>query len=119
MEKKEIKFSFKEYDWRKILYSLTPTFLIAIGAGMSIPFVPLFFEHTFNMNYSSFAGYGFLAYFLNIGTINPNKKPDPSLNSSLTLINTATKTSTPTTTPKKYSQPKPIFPFRGKPKNGF
>lgn len=64
LEKKEIKFSFKEYDWRKILYSLTPTFLIAIGAGMSIPFVPLFFEHTFNMNYSSFAGYGFLAYLL-------------------------------------------------------
>lgn len=64
LETKETKFNLKEYEWGKIVYSLTPTFLIAVGAGMSIPFVPLFFEHTFNMNYSTFAGYGFLAYIL-------------------------------------------------------
>lgn len=64
IETKETKFSLKEYNWRRIGYSLTPTFLIAVGAGMSIPFVPLFFEHTFNLNYSSFAGFGFLAYVL-------------------------------------------------------
>jgi hypothetical protein len=52
------------YEWKKIVYSLTPTFIIAVGAGMSIPFVPLFFQHTFSMDYKAFAGYGFLAYFL-------------------------------------------------------
>jgi hypothetical protein len=52
------------YDWKKIVYALTPTFIIAIGAGMSIPFVPLFFQYTFSMDYKAFAGYGFLAYLL-------------------------------------------------------
>jgi hypothetical protein len=52
------------YEWKKIIYSLTPTFIIAVGAGMSIPFVPLFFQYTFSMDYKAFAGYGFLAYLL-------------------------------------------------------
>jgi MFS family permease len=50
------------YNWDKIIYALLPTFIIAIGAGMSVPFIPLFFSEVFSLDYREFSGYGFIAY---------------------------------------------------------
>lgn len=40
---------FKEYDWRAIRTALTPTFIIAVGAGLTIPFINLFFDGVFGI----------------------------------------------------------------------
>ena len=56
------KFTLHGYNWKKIFQGLSPTFLIATGAGMSIPYVPLFFKHVFNMDSPTFSMYGFAAY---------------------------------------------------------
>lgn len=55
---------FGSVDWKRVGYALTPTFIIALGAGMSVPFIPLYFNSTFSMEYDEFSGYSFLAYFL-------------------------------------------------------
>ena len=51
-EKKSINIS---VDWMKIVQATIPTLMIAIGAGLTIPFINLFFFHTFNVDSSSFA----------------------------------------------------------------
>ncbi len=58
---------FSSYNWKKISAALIPTFIIAVGAGMSIPFIPLFFNSVFEMDYGTFSGYGFIAYSLVFG----------------------------------------------------
>lgn len=63
-EKITLKNFFSSVDWRRVGYALTPTFIIAIGAGMSVPFIPLYFNSTFNLEYDVFSGYSFIAYFL-------------------------------------------------------
>ena len=45
----------RDYDWLKIFQGLFPTLLIAMGAGMSIPFMNLYFESTFDVQYDDFA----------------------------------------------------------------
>lgn len=60
---------FGSVEWRRIGYALTPTFIIAVGAGMSVPFIPLYFNSTFNMAYDEFSGYSFIAYFLVLALI--------------------------------------------------
>ncbi len=52
----------KKYNWDKITFALLPTFIIAVGAGMSVPFIPLFFSEVFSVDYREFSGYGFIAY---------------------------------------------------------
>jgi len=59
-----IKLDIKAFDWKLIFQGLFPTFLIAIGAGMSIPFMNLYFEQTFNMNYDDYAALGFATHCL-------------------------------------------------------
>lgn len=54
----------KSINWKRIGYAIIPTLIIAIGAGMSVPFIPLYFNSTFGMKYDEFSGYSFLAYFL-------------------------------------------------------
>ena len=51
-EKKSINMS---VDWIRITQATIPTLMIAIGAGLTIPFINLFFFHTFNVDSSSFA----------------------------------------------------------------
>ena len=51
-EKKSINMS---VDWMRIVQATIPTLMIAIGAGLTIPFINLFFFHTFNVDSSSFA----------------------------------------------------------------
>jgi len=45
----------KEFDWPVILQALVPNILIAIGAGMTIPFISLFFSNIFDVTSSGFS----------------------------------------------------------------
>jgi hypothetical protein len=43
------------YDWLLLSKALIPTLIIAIGAGLTIPFINLFFFHDFGVDSSQFA----------------------------------------------------------------
>ena len=45
----------KTYDWSMIFKAISPLILISIGAGLTIPFVNLFFNSVFNFNSSDFS----------------------------------------------------------------
>jgi len=47
--------SLKTYDWKSIIQAVIPTLIIAIGAGLTIPFLNLFFFKTFGMDSDSFS----------------------------------------------------------------
>lgn len=44
-----------DYDWDLILQATIPTFLIAFGAGFTIPFINLFFKNVHGMNADHFS----------------------------------------------------------------
>ena len=44
-----------DYDWDLILKALTPTLMIAVGAGLTIPFVNLFFNAVFHIDSEDFS----------------------------------------------------------------
>ena len=46
---------FEDFDWKIIWYALIPNVLIAIGAGLAIPFIGLFFANVHNMSTGVFA----------------------------------------------------------------
>ena len=50
-----------DYDWFLILKALVPTLLIAVGAGLTIPFINLFFYSVFNMDSAQFGILGSVA----------------------------------------------------------
>ncbi|MCS7074396.1 MAG: MFS transporter, partial [Bacteroidia bacterium] len=54
----------KTYDWNRILVALLPTTVIAIGAGLTIPFIDLFFFHVFGLDSQEFSVLGGIASFL-------------------------------------------------------
>lgn len=54
-------FNFKQYNWKPIIKCVFPTLLIAIGAGLTIPFINLFFFHVFNVDSEQFAILGSIA----------------------------------------------------------
>ena len=45
----------KSYDWDLIFKAISPLILISIGAGLTIPFVNLFFNSVFNFSFSDFS----------------------------------------------------------------
>lgn len=45
----------KDFDWKIIGYALIPTTLIALGAGLAIPYISLFFANVHAMKTSTFA----------------------------------------------------------------
>jgi len=51
-------FNFAQYDWPIILRAVVPTGLIAIGAGLTIPFINLFFFNVFGIDSDQFAVMG-------------------------------------------------------------
>jgi len=58
-------FNFNQYNWLAIVKCVFPTSLIAIGAGLTIPFINLFFYHVFNVDSEQFAILGsFTAAFV-------------------------------------------------------
>lgn len=46
--------SLSEYDWRLIIKSLTPTLIIAVGAGLTIPFISIFFYNVHHIDTNQF-----------------------------------------------------------------
>ena len=45
----------RKYNWKLILQCVLPTLVIAVGAGLTIPFINLFFFHSFNIDSAGFA----------------------------------------------------------------
>ena len=45
----------RNYNWKLIIQCTLPTLVIAIGAGLTIPFINLFFFHSFNVDSGDFA----------------------------------------------------------------
>ena len=58
------KITTKSLKWSIILKAIIPTFIIAIGAGLTIPFINLFFYHNFSLDAPSFAFVGTLSSIL-------------------------------------------------------
>jgi len=52
-EKKEINWT--NNDWWLVIKAIVPTLIIAVGAGLTIPFINLFFYHDFGVDSSQFA----------------------------------------------------------------
>lgn len=52
------------YDWGKILRVMTPTFMIAIGAGLTIPFVNLFFSNVHGLDSRDYSLVGSSSFLL-------------------------------------------------------
>lgn len=53
-----------DYDWNLIVQVITPTLIISIGAGLTIPFINLFFYSVFDMDFDRFSIFGGLSAFL-------------------------------------------------------
>jgi MFS family permease len=53
-ESKKINFR-KDFDWKLIWYTLLPTILVSLGAGLTVPFLGLFFANIHNMGMGVFA----------------------------------------------------------------
>lgn len=45
----------KDYDWKLILRALLPTSIIAVGAGLTVPFINLFFNGVFGIDSDDFS----------------------------------------------------------------
>ena len=60
--KKELQW--RTYDWALLLKAIIPTLIIAVGAGLTIPFINLFFYHNFKVDSSGFAVIGGIASVL-------------------------------------------------------
>ncbi|MFW7379938.1 MAG: MFS transporter [Oligoflexus sp.] len=45
----------RSYDWLLIVNALIPSLIMGVGAGLTIPFVSLFFYHVFRMEYDGFS----------------------------------------------------------------
>lgn len=58
---------FIAYDWNLILITMVPTFLLSIGAGLTIPFINLFFNSVFGMDSDTFSEMGAFAAILVFG----------------------------------------------------
>lgn len=58
------EFKWKSYDWALLLKAIIPTLIIAVGAGLTIPFINLFFYHNFEIDSSDFAFIGGTASLL-------------------------------------------------------
>ena len=66
----------KSYDWELIFKAIFPTLIIAIGAGLTIPFINLFFFHNFQIDSKEFAFIGGVSSVLValLGLLAPNVK---------------------------------------------
>lgn len=54
-EDQRISYHLKQYDWGAIVRALIPTLIIAVGAGLTIPFISLFFEEVHGMDKGTFS----------------------------------------------------------------
>jgi MFS family permease len=56
--------SLKEYDWKVVIKALVPTFILATGAGLSIPFMNLFFNHVHGFSSADYSKLGSISFVL-------------------------------------------------------
>jgi len=54
-EEKKVSYRLNQYDWKIIIKALIPTLIIATGAGLTIPFISLFFEEVHGMDKGTFS----------------------------------------------------------------
>lgn len=64
VKKDNVGIQLSSYNWSVLLKALIPTFIIAIGAGLTIPFINLFFFHIYGLDSSQFAVVGTIASIL-------------------------------------------------------
>ena len=62
--KEKTNYSLAQYDWGIIIKALIPTLIIAVGAGLTIPFISLFFQEVHGMDKGSFSVVSSIAAFL-------------------------------------------------------
>lgn len=48
-------YKLSQYNWPLIIKALIPTLIVAVGAGLTIPFISLFFEEVHGMNKGNFS----------------------------------------------------------------
>jgi fucose permease len=58
------RYSLRDFDWLTIAKALIPTTIIAVGAGLTIPFVNLFFYSVHNVDYHQFSIIGSVSAIL-------------------------------------------------------
>lgn len=63
------RFDLKDFDWKLIFKALVPTLIIAIGAGLTIPFVGLFFYKIHGLDSDKFAALSAFATLVVFGVI--------------------------------------------------
>ena len=63
------RFNLKDFDWKLIFKALIPTMIIAIGAGLTIPFVGLFFYKIHGLDSDKFAALSGFATLVVFGFI--------------------------------------------------
>lgn len=56
--KTEKRFDLRNFDWRLIFKALAPTLIISTGAGLTIPFIGIFFYNIHHVDSHEFALYG-------------------------------------------------------------
>jgi MFS family permease len=54
-EEEKPSYKLSQYDWKAIIQALIPTLIIAIGAGLTIPIISLFFKQVHNMDKGTFS----------------------------------------------------------------
>ncbi|TVR81946.1 MAG: MFS transporter [Chitinophagaceae bacterium] len=57
------------YDWKTIFLVIVPTFIIAVGAGFTIPFINLFFLYVHNVPSAVYSAMGSFSYMIVAGGV--------------------------------------------------
>ncbi len=55
-------FNLRDYDWWLVAKAVFPTLVIAIGAGLTVPFINLFFHQVHGLEFEEFSSIGSVAY---------------------------------------------------------
>jgi MFS family permease len=64
VEEEKPSYKLSQYDWKAIIVALIPTLIIAIGAGLTIPVISLFFKQVHHMDKGAFSIYSSVAALL-------------------------------------------------------
>ncbi len=84
------RLQWKSYDWVLLMKAIFPTLIIAVGAGLTIPFINLFFFHNFQIDSSGFAVIGGIASILVaiLSLLAPNLKSKLGFQKGITYVQT-------------------------------
>lgn len=77
----------QSYDWSLLFKAIVPTLIIAVGAGLTIPFINLFFFHNFDVDSFQFALIGGAAsmFVATTALLVPNVKKKLGFKKGITL----------------------------------